>query len=204
MNLVANQIFHVYNRGNRRQTIFFEREHYLFFLKKVRTYISPYCSILAYCLMPNHFHLLIKTNTLTIAPSEALRRYTNQPKVDMHNFAHGMKMLLSSYTKGVNKQLGFTGSLFTQNTKAKQVSSDRTGEDFSLLCFHYIHQNPAAAQLVENIDLWEFSSFRDYAGLRNGTLCDMKMTKKELMLDWHQFRYKTSQPLSSESLLNIW
>ena len=204
MHLVPNQIFHVYNRGNQRQTIFFERAHYLFFLRKVRIYLRPYCSILAYCLLPNHFHFLIKTNALTVAPAEALRRHTDQPKVDMNNFAHGMKMLLSAYTKGVNKQLGLTGSLFTQNTRARQVSSERSTEDYSLFCFHYIHQNPATAHLVEDLARWEYSSFPDYAGLRNGTLCDMVLAKEELMLDWYEFRHETLQILPPVGFMNIW
>jgi hypothetical protein len=57
------------------------------------------------------------------------------------NFSHGMKMLLSSYTKGLNKQLGLSGSLFTQNMNAKQVSSEFSPEDYVLNCFRYIHQN---------------------------------------------------------------
>jgi hypothetical protein len=154
--------------------------------------------------MPNHFHFLIKTNSLTVAPAEALHRHTDDPKVKMNNFAHGMKMLLSSYTKGVNKQLGLTGSLFTQNTKAKQVSSERLEEDYSLVCFHYVHQNPKTALLVEDLALWEFSSFPDYAGLRNGTLCDIALARQELMLDWHQFQHETLQPLPPESLMKIW
>ena len=204
MDLVANHIFHVYNRGNQRQTIFFEREHYLYFLRKVREYLRPHCSILAYCLMPNHFHLLIYANEQTIAPAEALRRHSDSPKVDMNNFAHGMKMLLSSYTKGVNKQMGLSGSLFTQNTKAKQVSSELAQEDYRLTGFHYIHQNPHTAGLVTDLADWEYSSFLDYAGLRAGTLCDMEVARQLLMLDWHQFRHETMNPIPPNSLLNLW
>lgn len=204
MNIVPNQIFHVYNRGNQRQTIFFEREHYLYFLRKVRQYLKPHCSILAYCLMPNHFHFLIHSNEHTVAPCAALRREGKTPKVDMSNFAHGMKMLLSSYTKGVNKQLGLTGSLFTQNTSAKQVSSEFSVEDYVLCCFRYIHQNPFAAGLVRDLADWEYSSFPDYAGLRKGTLCDVSLAKEQLMLDWHEFKHETMREIPPESLLKIW
>jgi putative transposase len=204
MNIVPNQIFHVYNRGNQRQTIFFEREHYLFFLRKVRQYISPHCSILAYCLMPNHFHLLLQSNEQTVAPSAALRREGIAPKIDMSNFAHGMKMLLSSYTKGINKQLGLSGSLFTQNTKAKQVSSEFSSEDYVLSCFYYIHQNPLKAGLVRDLSDWEYSSFPDYAGLRKGTLCDFSLAKEQLMLDWHEFKHEIMREIPTESLLKIW
>ena len=54
------QIYHVFNRGNNLQTVFFIRENYLFFLDKIRKSILPHANILAWCLMPNHFHLMIE------------------------------------------------------------------------------------------------------------------------------------------------
>jgi len=58
MQFEAGNIYHIYNQGNNRQKIFFERENYLFFLKKIKTHVVPYADILAWCLMPNHFHLM--------------------------------------------------------------------------------------------------------------------------------------------------
>ena len=126
------------------------------------------------------------------------------PKIGISNFAHGIKTLLSSYTKAVNKQRNLNGSLFAQNTKAKQVSSERAQEDYTLACFHYIHQNPYVGGLVTDLADWEYSSFNDYAGLRNGTLCDMGLAKHHLMLDWHQFRHETTKSIPEDSLLKIW
>jgi putative transposase len=54
-----NHIYHIYNQINNRQKIFFNRENYLYFLKKVKQHPLPYADILAWCLMPNHFHLLV-------------------------------------------------------------------------------------------------------------------------------------------------
>ena len=55
-------IYHIYNQGNNRQRLFFKRENYLYFLRKVGVYIKPYADILAWCLMPNHFHLMVLVN----------------------------------------------------------------------------------------------------------------------------------------------
>ena len=57
MKFEAEQIYHLYNRGNNSQKIFFDHENYIFFLQKIRTHLTPVADILAYCLMPNHFHL---------------------------------------------------------------------------------------------------------------------------------------------------
>ncbi|HOV11622.1 MAG TPA: hypothetical protein PLT47_06660 [Bacteroidales bacterium] len=62
-------IYHIYNQGNNRQQVFFIRENYLFFLKKIETFISPFTDILAWCLMPNHFHLMVYVKQVEIRDS---------------------------------------------------------------------------------------------------------------------------------------
>jgi hypothetical protein len=98
-------------------------------------------------------------------------------KFDANGFSNGFKTLLSSYTKAVNQQETRAGSLFQQNSRAKCLTaiSDYKQNNYGLVCFNYIHQNPVNAGLVQNMEDWEFSSFRDYAGLRNGTLCSKEI-----------------------------
>lgn len=73
-----------------------------------------------------------------------------------------------------------SGSLFQQNCKSKEITHDNRGfqtfyeDDYLLTCFNYIHQNPLIAGLVSKMEEWEFSSYRDYIGLRNGTLCNQQ------------------------------
>ncbi len=181
MQLLPGRIYHIYNRGNQRQPIFFNRDNYLFFLQKVRTYWLPYCDILCYCLMPNHFHFLIKTNERTVQP------YGASGLINWTNFSWGTQQMLTHYTRAMQKQEGFTGSLFTQNTKAKQVSSEWSWEDYTLWCFRYILQNPVKAGLVRHAGEWEFSAYLDFAGLRNGTLCNQALAVHELAFDLNPF-----------------
>lgn len=70
MQFSSNEIYHIFNRGNNSQRIFFNRENYLFFLKKIKTYISSYADILAWCLMPNHFHLMVYINRVETEVNE--------------------------------------------------------------------------------------------------------------------------------------
>ncbi len=190
MKLKPQEIYHVYNHGNNRQRLFYEQENYLFFQFKLKQYLSPYCDILAYCLMPNHFHLLIHGNDNTIIPFMKNRDQTNHadanPYVFMTCFAHGMKMLLSSYAKAINKRHQRSGSLFRQNTKSKCTSSDDFTLDYSLWCFRYIHNNPLMAGLVDTPDAWPFSSYHEYLGTSPDPICNTRLGKKLLRLDMNE------------------
>ena len=59
MKFEPNNLYHIYNRGNNSQPVFFEPENYNFFIGKIKHHLHPLVDILAYCLMPNHFHLLV-------------------------------------------------------------------------------------------------------------------------------------------------
>lgn len=136
MNFTKKGIYHVYNRGNNKQLIFFTPANYQNFLKKIKKEINPFADILAYCLMPNHFHLLllVKEESGQLSPHPLVRK---------------IGTLLSSYTRAINIQETRTGSLFQQKTKAIEIFNiddfvDRT--DYLTTCFHYIHQNPLRAR----------------------------------------------------------
>ena len=62
MQFEKDHLYHIYNQGNNRRKVFYNRENYLFFLTKMKRYILPYANILAWCLMPNHFHLMVLVN----------------------------------------------------------------------------------------------------------------------------------------------
>ena len=198
MNFEKGHIYHIYNQGNNRQKIFFERENYLFFLKKMRVYLLPYCDILAYCLMPNHFHimLLIKELTVGVAQSD-----TDGSIPKMRNINDSVGIILSSYTNAINKRQNRTGKLFREKTKAEcltetegitpsfyntktgtQIHIDNPEKQYPQVCFNYIHQNPVLAGLVNNETNWEYSSASDFAELRNGTLVNKDVAKEYIEL----------------------
>jgi len=164
MEFFENELYHIYNRGNNRQPIFFNNENYLFFLRKIRKYILPHCDIICYCLMPNHFHFLIAADNRAIQTK-------NFGGTEKNLLSEGFKSLLSSYAQAINKQNHTTGSLFQQNTKAKLLSS----QDIASIAFHYIHQNSMKAGLSKKMEDWDYSSFKDYIGQRNGTLCNISL-----------------------------
>lgn len=172
MRFLQGEIYHVYNRGNNKQQIFFTRSNYLYFIGKMRQSLAGNCDILAYCLMPNHFHLLLRPNDQGCGLAKGGGLVTTTQQVLSRKIA----TIQSSYTQALQKQESFKGSLFQQKSKAKQLDLMATvGPNHLAICLHYIHQNPLKAKLVNRMEEWEYSSFLDFAGLRNGTLCNLDL-----------------------------
>ena len=144
----AGYHYHLYNRGVNRQPVFFNDENWSYFLRLVRRYFTPdRIDVVAYCLLPNHYHLLVSLRTDDLG-KEIMQPFT------------------VAYTKAINKQQGRTGPLFEGAFQARLV--DR--EEYLLHLSRYIHLNPVLAGLVARPADWAFSSYRDYVGLRRGTL----------------------------------
>jgi putative transposase len=178
MFLVEGEIYHVFNRGNNRGVIFPRRANYYRFLEGIDRYVKTYCDILSWCLMPNHFHLLVHANEKSIPMIQ-------DGSFERQQFSQGIKQLLSSYAKSINKQEDRTGSLFQQKTKCRQVSDPEM--NYSLTAFHYIHQNPVTAGIVGQLQDWEFSSFREYLGCGKTELCNQQLAVQLLDIDLDRF-----------------
>lgn len=168
MHFEEDGTYHIYNRSN--ETVFFNNENYLYFLKKVNKHIQPYAAILAWCLMPNHFHFLIVTNSMGCQYVNENHRPTTQV------LSKNIGSLLSAYTRAINKEHGRRGKLFAHNTKAKCLNEESKNGNFLDNCFHYIHQNPLRAGLCNDLKDWEFSSYLDYAEIRQGKLVSKQLT----------------------------
>ncbi|MDB5250826.1 MAG: transposase [Segetibacter sp.] len=175
MQLTEGGLYHIYNTGIDKQTIFSSPDNYIYFLKKVRKYLLPVCDILCYCLVSNHFHFLIHANQKSVIPTKA-------GALEMQLVSASFKHILSSYTKAYNKMYRRTGSLFVQNTHCKDVSATANNSRVGVICFNYIHQCPLVIGTVGKIEDWQYSSFKDYIGLRNGTLCNKQKAIELLRL----------------------
>ncbi|MCH8874392.1 transposase [candidate division KSB1 bacterium] len=149
----AGCYYHILNRGNEKKTIFFERDNYLFFLRRLKQgseKLGP--EVLCYCLMPNHFHLILQ-------------------EVSEKGISDLMLSLQTSYAKAINKRYNRVGHLF--QGPFKNILVDKN--EYLLHLSRYIHINPVIAGWMPNPEDWEFSSFRDFVGLRAGTLPQPKI-----------------------------
>ena len=142
-------IYHMFNRGCDKRDIFLGDNNYRLFLKKIRLSKDKYnLEIIAYCLMPNHFHLLIRQNSETL-------------------ISRWIQKVLNGYVQSFNKRNNRKGTLFEGSTKPRLINSVEYLENI----IHYIHYNPVKAKLVKNPTDWQFSSFQAWCSeLENSTI----------------------------------
>lgn len=142
--------YHLYNRGARQITIFREEKNYRFVLTRIKKYIRQFnLTPIAYCLMPNHYHFLIRQNA-------------------DHPAGLLPQRVFNSYTKAYNKHYQHSGTLFESRYKAKHVD---TAPYLRHLC-RYIHANPVKDGIVTDPADWPYSNYLDWIGQRAGTLLD--------------------------------
>jgi REP element-mobilizing transposase RayT len=182
--------YHIYNRGNNKENIFFEEKNYQHFLRLFDKYLSPYIDVYAYCLMPNHFHFLIRVKTLEeqfseFETSEVFKTSeVSTPKISEVPQNRGSKKLTPvekafkdffiSYAKSINKALGRTGSLFQSKFKKKEI----TDNAYFTSIIQYIHFNPIKARLCNTYSDYKYSSYNAIIDTGNTKL------KRQEVLDW--------------------
>lgn len=156
--LLPNLYYHIYNHANGKDNLFLTPENYRFFLQQYAKHIYPVAYTLAYCLLPNHFHLLIR-----IRNEEELK--INFPKTNLPGFKNLEGLVSSqfsnffnSYTKAFNKSYNRRGSLFIKNFKRRLIADDA----YFTRIIYYIHNNPVRHGFVKNIAGWPWTSYSTF------------------------------------------
>ena len=147
--------YHIYNRGAHQKSIFKEPANYLFVQKKIKQYIQLFkLTVIAYCLMPNHYHFLIRQEG---------------------EFNAGLlpQRVFNSYTKAYNKWYDHSGTLFEGNYRVKTIQNS----SYLMHLCRYIHGNPVKDGFVCDPADWIYSNYLEFTGQRTGTLYDPEFVK---------------------------
>jgi putative transposase len=171
---LPDQYYHFYNRGNNRQAVFFERENYLYFLRGIKKYVRGHVEVIAYCLMPTHYHILVRikqflvNQTSDLQTSEVLKtsEVSGKEIPESKAVSLAMQKFGISYTKAINKRFSRVGALFQGQFQGKPIKQ----YDHLLNLCVYIHANPVKDGLVALPEDWEFSNYLEWMNLREGTL----------------------------------
>ncbi len=146
----AGNYYHIYNRGCNREPIFLTEGNYLYLTNLIHRFLQPHTiAIIAYCLMPNHYHFLVRSNS-----DNAVARF--------------IQRLFNSYAQAFNRQEKRTGTLFEGRAKSVLVDD----ESYLIELCRYMHLNPVVAGLVSRPEDWMYSNYLEWIGKRNGALCD--------------------------------
>jgi len=152
---IEGEYYHIFNRGCNAENIFRSEKNYLYLLGKIKESIEGFkIAIIAYCLMPNHYHFLLRQD-------------------GDRSISDWIQHIFNSYTKAFNKMYKRSGTLFEGSFKAIHIDK----QDYLIHLCRYIHRNPLDAGLVTNIDLWKYSNYLEWIGKRNGKLADKEFVR---------------------------
>ncbi len=182
--LEIGKYYHIYNRGINGCNLFYEEKNYYYFLEKYSHYMSGVLDTFAYCLMPNHFHLLVRVKDLENPTGfKNLSGFTtkNPLGLDKSGLHHPDKFvskkfsdMFNSYTKSINKAQQRTGSLF--ETPFRRIAVDSDAYFTSLLW--YIHYNPQKHGFVADFRDYPYTSFHSLLSSQPSKLA------REEVLQW--------------------
>jgi putative transposase len=187
-NFSVGEIYHIYNRGVNKADIFLTKADYEVFLYRLKENLFPELinkkkissperrrkilppksfDLIAYCLMPNHFHLLI------------------QQKTDL-SITKLMSKICTSYSMCFNKVNHRVGTLFQDRFKAVLMENNEQ----LLWTSYYIHKNPVEAGIVENLGNYKWSSFVEYFNpIKNLGLCKREIILKQFHSEAQYLKY---------------
>jgi REP element-mobilizing transposase RayT len=149
---LAGRYYHLYNRGAHRVSVFREPDNYLYVLHRIKKYVKAFhIDPIAYCLLPNHYHLLVRQG--------GRRRASLLPQ-----------SVFNGYSKAYNKRYGHSGTLFEGPCRVRTVED----ESHLLHLCRYIHANPVRHGLVPTMADWPYSNYLEWIGERAGSLVDRR------------------------------
>ena len=164
--------YHIYNRGINRENIFIEEDNYLYFLKLLAKHVLSLADVYSYCLLRNHFHLLvrIKSEDEIQANLSNLQSQSSLPKPSQR-----FSNLFNAYAKAFNKRNQRTGSLFQRPFGRVEITTNSQ----LIHLVTYIHQNPEKHGLVRDYRNWKHSSYQVLVRITGDT-----QLKRAEVLSW--------------------
>ena len=157
--LEQDRFYHIYNRGINGTNLFYNKGNYEFFLHRYAEYVSPFVETYALCLLPNHFHLLVRVKEFNhVSSMEDLTGFKNLSGLKVHircNISQAFSNFFNSYSKAVNKQQQRHGALFERPFHRKLVTDTKY---LANLVF-YIHANPQLHGIANDFRMYPWSSY---------------------------------------------
>ena len=173
-----NCFYHIYNRSIGNELLFNHDNDFKYFICKMDRFINPHAKVYAYCLIPNHFHLLLKVSENKDLPAGVEDLPDGRKGA---NLDQSLKNLFNSYTRSYNIVHKRHGRLFQHGYKYKKIDS----EDYLMWIIYYIHRNPVHHNITTDCSSWKFSSYnsivKEYDKKRSDYIFNLYNGKKEFI-----------------------
>lgn len=168
--LLPGRFFHVFNRGNNGDNLFYQERNYAYFLRKYFEYLSPVLDTYCYSLLPNHFHILARVKEedvvighkrdaipppATPTPGDGIPSKADREKEAALWVSERFRRFFLGYSQAIRKQEGRSSSLFQKNFKRLEVDS----ESYLINLVLYIHANAQLHGLCTDFREYGHSSF---------------------------------------------
>jgi putative transposase len=184
-------IYHIYNHAVGQDNLFLNEENYIFFLQRYSFHINKIADTYSYCLMPNHFHFVIKIKPINDIIE--LPDYNKNYAIEYFN-SKKFSNLFSSYTQSFNKQQNRSGNLFISNFERRIVNNEKYLRNL----IQYVHMNPVKHGFVKDPADWKYSSY--WSLLSDAKTLLKRETVKELFGSREDF-IKMHKEMPSEKFL---
>jgi len=177
--ILGGNYYHIFNRGANRQNIFYLPKNYDYFLKLLKDFLNEYVHFLAYSLMPNHFHLIIKVRDEIHLKNKGTVLSKKNGSVALHDrgnrsfkkengsissqnteigkiVSNQFKRLFITYAMAINNQENRVGNLFDPKYKRLLIEN----QDYLEYAIFYTHYNPEKHGIIDNFRQYKYSSFK--------------------------------------------
>ncbi len=186
--LLPGRFFHVFNRGNNGDNLFYQERNYSYFLRKYLEYLSPVLDTYCYCLLPNHFHILVKVkeeavvieNKRDAIPAggtgkrDGVPNQAGREKEAALWVSERFRRFFLGYSQAIKKQEGRTSSLFQKNFRRIEVDS----YNYLTNLVPYIHTNAQLHGLCSDFREYEFSSYNIFSHMLESPI------QRDEVLEW--------------------
>ena len=189
--LQAGRFYHIFNHANGFENLFRKDENYRFFMEKYFLHISTVADTYSFCLLPNHFHLLV-----SIKQESQLKKLQNIDKYESESdfLSKQFSNLFSSYTQSYNKVYNRMGNLFKRPFGRIEINT----LEYLRNVVSYIHINPVKHSLCTDMDEWKYSSYNAFFSEK-----ESKLKRKEV-IKWFEnienLKYVTDQVVEKYAL----
>lgn len=163
-----NCFYHIYNRGINGGQLFFNHQNYLYFLKLIAEKINIVAEIYSYCLMQNHFHIVLKIKTeKVIRENFSEKESVEIKKIISQQFSN----TFNSYSQAINKHFNRTGKLFELPFRRKEIISEQQLINAIL----YVNKNPVKHKITDDFLTYPYSSVNKIINGENLFICSKEV-----------------------------